>query len=163
MRRHRSAVRRLALPGALVFALGSAAVLFVAYQSTVRAVDDQFDALLSSEAADLASEAAPLPPGELRAWLAREREDFLRYLELRSGEGPASPVPTRSRRWSTRHHRTGRADRMGREPPTRIRCCAPPRAPQSARWSPSTPATGPADGRTAGRARSASSSGRTAG
>lgn len=83
----RSAVLRLALPAALVFALGSAAVLFVAYRSTVRAVDDQFDALLSSEAADLASEAAPLSPGELPAWLAREREDFLRYLELRSGEG----------------------------------------------------------------------------
>ena len=101
MRRPRSAVRRLALPGVLVFALGSAAVLFVAYRSTVRAVDDQFDALLSSEAADLASEAAPLPPDELRAWLVQEREDFLRYLELRSGEATGlaptpepSPVPT---------------------------------------------------------------------
>jgi len=86
MHRAPSAVRRLALPGALVFALGSAAVLFVAYQSTVRAVDDQFDALLSSEAADLASESAPLTRDELGTWLAQEREDFLRYLELRSGK-----------------------------------------------------------------------------
>lgn len=97
MSRPKSAVRRLALPGALVFALGSAAVLFVAYRSTVRAVDDQFDALLSSEAADLASEAAPLPPDELHAWLVQEREDFLRYLELRSGEATGlAPAPAQA-------------------------------------------------------------------
>ena len=96
MPRPHSAVRRLALPGALVFALGSAAVLFVAYRSTVRAIEDQFDALLSSQAADLASEAGPLPSDALHTWLLREREDFLRYLELRSrGEAgvPADAEP----------------------------------------------------------------------
>jgi len=91
MIRPRSAVWRLAVPGALVFALGSAAVLSIAYRSTVRAVEDQLDAVLSSEAADLASEAAPLAPTELHDWLAAEREDFLRFLTLRSGARPASP------------------------------------------------------------------------
>ena len=88
MRRRRSAVLRLALPGILVFAVGSAAVLALAYRSTVDAVDEQLDALLSGEAADLASEASELPAAELPGWLDGERQDLERYLDLRADGAP---------------------------------------------------------------------------
>lgn len=95
----RSAVWRLALPGILVFAAGSAVALLIAYQATVRALDDQFNALLTSEAADLSGEADGMPEADLAQWLATEREDLLRYLELqqslpRTGDAPVVLVIT---------------------------------------------------------------------
>jgi len=94
--RRPSAVWQLALPGILVFALGSAAVLLLAYRSTDRAVHEQFDALLAGEAADLASEAAGQPPEGLADWVEQERQDLLRFLDLRhdaAGAAAAGAAP----------------------------------------------------------------------
>ncbi len=80
--RRRSAAWRLTAPAILAFAIGSAAALWVAYGVTARLVRQQLDAVLRSEAADLAAEARDVPRDELSGWIETERGDLLRFFGL---------------------------------------------------------------------------------
>ncbi len=88
----RSAAWRLTVPATLAFALGSATALWVAYGVTAALVRRQLDAVLASEAADLAAEARSLPRDGLPAWLETERGDLLRFFGLASSRTLASGV-----------------------------------------------------------------------
>ncbi len=88
----RSAAWRLTAPATLAFALGSAAVLWVAYGVTASQVRRQIDAALTSEAADFAAEARALPPERLPGWLETERRDLLHFFGLSSTRTLASGV-----------------------------------------------------------------------
>lgn len=94
-KRRRSAAWRLAWPGALAFAIGSACALVLAYLLVASAVRRTSDAVLASEAQTLPEELAEVAPGELARTLAGEQAELERYLgferkgaSLRPGQRP---------------------------------------------------------------------------
>lgn len=90
--RARSAAWRLTAPASLAFALGSGIALWVAYGVTAGLVRQQIDAVLRSEAADLAAEAEALPRRDLPEWVDKEHSDLLRFFGLASTRALAPGV-----------------------------------------------------------------------